>query len=88
MAQQLAGAQANIPVQVPVQVPAQTQQQVPMIPKSSNNQAMQNYSNLLQQGVQNYASQMGNPNFGVNQPAQQKQQKNISTQGYPTPRFL
>jgi len=85
MAQQVAATQGQATIQpIPAQpVPAQSKQPIPLIPKPANNQAMQNYSNILQQGVQNYASQMGNPNFGMPKPAQQK---NISTPGYPSPK--
>jgi hypothetical protein len=85
MAQQFTAANANDMIQpTPVQpIPAQSKQPIPLIPKQANNQAMQNYSNILQQGVQNYASQMGNPNFGMPKPTQQK---NISTSGYPSPK--
>jgi len=85
MAQQVAATQGQATIQ-PIHaqpVSAQSKQPIPLIPKPANNQAMQNYSNILQQGVQNYASQMGNPNFGMPKPAQQK---NISTPGYPSPK--
>lgn len=78
-------AQQPIPIQMPIM---QQGQQPPTFGKA-NQQAIQNYQNLLEQGLANYQAQTypGQGQFGSTAiPAQTSPQRKPSTPGFPTPK--
>lgn len=67
------------------------QQPIPTQQIPSNQQAMQNYQNFLQQGLANYQAQTysGQGQFGsTTKPTPTSPQRKVSTPGFPTPRPL